>query len=146
MDIIKTENFRDESFRTAFKSYFKELGVTVRDWERLFNEMDASGSFAFVALCGEETVGFIQLQQISFESSFFEESSGFVREFWINNAYRGKGYGKKLLSLAEEYFRGTVSRIILTTDTAEGFYLKMGYVKAKGITAKNKDDVYVKMI
>lgn len=146
MNIVKIDSFRDDRFENAFKTYFAELSVTVRDWDGLFSEMDESGSFAFVMLDGCRTVGFIMLQQIGFESYFFAEQCGFVRELWIDGEYRHRGLGSKLLSSAEEYFGGTVSRMILTTDTAEEFYLKNGYSKAVGIDARNKDDVFVKLI
>lgn len=146
MNIIKIQSFMDIKLREAFKTYFKELGVIVRNWEGLFCEMDKDGSFAFILLDEDKTLGFILLQQISFASWFFEEQCGFIREFWINSEYRCRGYGRKLLSYAEDYLRKSVSRLILTTDTAEEFYLKMGYVKARGINAKNKDEVFVKLI
>ena len=34
--------------------------------------------------------------------------------------------------------------MILTTDTAEGFYIKHGYRRDEGIVAKNRCPVYVK--
>ncbi|HBR31548.1 MAG TPA: hypothetical protein DD733_05655 [Clostridiales bacterium] len=37
-----------------------------------------------------------------------------------------------------------MQKSILTTDTAEKFYEKNGYVKDSTIIAKNKDDVFVK--
>ena len=88
---------------------------------------------------------FIQFKPIKFSSWFFEETCGFIREFWISEAYRNAGHGTELLRLAEDYFKKHgMYTSILTTDTAERFYLKHGYQNAWGCEAKNKDAVFVK--
>ena len=61
--------------------------------------------------------------------------------------HRKNGHGSELLKLTEQYFlvQGIYS-IILTTDTAENFYLKNGYAKVPGCTEKNNEDVFVKRL
>lgn len=77
----------------------------------------------------------------------FDLSAGFIREFWVDPAYRVQGHGSALLKKAERFFteRG-VHRILLTTDTAEDFYLRRGYIHAPDIRAKNGDAVFVKRV
>ncbi len=140
-------DFTDARFQTAFKKYFSELGIHVRDWDGLFREMNDEGNNAAIVRTAAdgETVGFIQMKPIQFSGGFFEETCGFIREFWIAEAFRNKGCGTALLHLAENWFlKHEIYTGILTTDTAPDFYEKLGYVRARGCKAKNQLDVYMK--
>ena len=140
-------DFGDPAFREAFRKYFREMDVSVEDWEGLFREMNDGGNEAFLRISGGDVAGFIQFCPITFKSWFFEGTIGFVREFWVAPERRGEGHGSALLRLAEERFREKgYGAVILTTDTAEDFYLARGYGRAPGIQAKNKDDVFVKQL
>lgn len=145
-DLIITD-FTDIRFQTAFKFYFDELGVEVKEWDTLFTEMNQEkDNVAYVRLSNtDQIVGFIQFKPITLSNWFFKANIGFIREFWVSKEYRGTGNGKDLLSLAEMYFKENgIVKSILTTDTAPIFYEKNGYVKDTTITALNNDDVYVK--
>lgn len=136
-------------FQKAFQQYFSELGINVTDWEGLFKEMNDEGdNSAFVRVTEEgKIIGFIQFKPIKFTSYFFEETYGFIREFWIAEEYRNAGHGTALLRLAEKYFCGEgIFTSILTTDTAERFYERHGYIKTPGCKAKNQDDVFIKSL
>lgn len=140
-------DFSSPLFQSAFKAYFAELSVSVKDWDGLFREMNDEGdNMAFVRTAGDGSViGFILFKPITFTSWFFEETCGFIREFWISKAHRHAGHGAALLRLAEDYCREHgIYTTILTTDTAERFYLNHGYQRAYGCAAKNKDAVFVK--
>ena len=92
-------------------------------------------------------LGFLQFRPTAFTSWFFEETCGFIREFWVAEACRGRGHGAALLRLAEEHFKAQgIFTSILTTRTAERFYLREGYQRAPGCRAKNGDPVYVKRL
>jgi len=150
-DLLITD-FKHPLFQKAFIQYFAELGINVTDWNSLWEEMNSDGSLAYLRIMrineDSKIVGFIQLQPSKMTHWFFEETVGFIREFWISPEYRSQGHGSQLLRLAEKYLTDLcgVSRYILTTDTAESFYLKNGYTKRSKITAKNKYDVFVKDI
>lgn len=147
-DALVTD-FSDARFQAAFRLYFGELGLTVRDWDGLWREMNGEGDNAAFLRAGPEgeTVGFIQFKPIRFTSWFFEETCGFIREFWVSPAARRRGHGAGLLALAEAYFlEKGMHTAILTTDTAAAFYVRHGYVRAPGCRAKNGDDVYVKRL
>ncbi|MDD4164176.1 MAG: GNAT family N-acetyltransferase [Eubacteriales bacterium] len=140
-------DFTNHHFQKAFKLYFDELGINVKDWEALFNEMnDEKDSRAYVRFTDTyDVVGFVQFKPIVLSNWFFSVQLGFIREFWVAKEYRSTGNGKSLLHLAEAYFKENgLQKSILTTDTAEKFYEKNGYVKDSTIIAKNKDDVFVK--
>ena len=142
-------DFTTPDFMQAFKSYFAELGVNVKDWEGLFNEMNNDqNNAAYVRCTGDgKVVGFIQFTPMTMSSWFFEEKIGFIREFWVDCDYRKCGHGSVLLDLAEERFRSSgIGKAILTTDTANVFYEKRGYRLDRNIVAKNGDDVYVKAL
>lgn len=143
------EDFASPRFRRAFQSYFQELGIQVLDWDGLFREMDTDsrGTRAIVRAEGERTVGFIQFCPIELTSWFFTKRAGFVREFWIAPSCRRQGHGKSLLALAEEWFRSQgLGLVLLTTDTASGFYERLGYRPDRQFQATNQDMVYRKEI
>lgn len=146
---VLLSDFLDPIFQNAFKQYFSELNVKVKDWDGLFKEMnDESGNLAFVRLDEyKAAIGFIQFKPIVFTSWFFEETYGFIRELWVAEKHRNRRHGSELLELTEKYLcdQGIYSSI-LTTDTTEHIYLKHGYVKVTGCKARNKDDVYVKRL
>lgn len=143
-------DFTDERFQTAFKLYFAELGHQLNNWEPLFHEMnhDGSGTHAYVRLTEEgQVVGFIMFCCMDVTSWFFESKLGFIREFWIAAERRGQGHGGELLTLAEQWFCSQgIYRSVLTTHTAETFYLHHGYHKDPDIFARNKDSVFIKSL
>lgn len=147
---IFISDFNDEHFQTAFKQYFSELGHQLRNWEPLFHEMnnDGSGTHAYVRLTEDgQGVGFIMFCCLDLSSWFFDTKLGFIREFWISAEQRSQGHGSELLTLAEDWFRAQdVYKSILTTHTAESFYLHHGYHKDCDISARNKDSVYIKSL
>lgn len=146
---VLISDFLDPIFQNAFKQYFSDVDVHIKDLDRLFKEMNnESGNLAFVRLNeNKEVIGFIQFKPIVFTSWFFEETFGFIREFWVSVKFRNKRHGSKLIDLTEQYLcdRGIYSSI-LTTDTAEHFYLKHGYIKVPECKARNKEDVYIKRL
>ena len=133
-------DFSDSLFQAAFKQYFSELGLHIRDWDGLFREMNADGgNLAFVMTSDSgNVIDFIQFKLLKF-------TCGFIREFWVADEYRNQAHGSALLALAEEHFlKNGIYTSILTTDTAAHFYEKHGYISAPGCKAKNQDAVFVK--
>lgn len=144
---ILISDFTELLFQQAFKEYFEELGVNVKDWDGLFKEMnDEEDNKAYVRVTEDNTVvGFIMFKPIELSNWFFREKLGFVREFWISPQHRSLGHGAELLRFTEEYFlQNDIRKAILTTDTAEKFYEKNGYRKDDAFTAANQDEVFVK--
>lgn len=142
-------DFSNPLFQTAFKQYFSELGYHIRDWNGLFKEMNDEGdNAAFIRIAADgKLIGFIQFRPVKFYGWFFEETCGFVREFWIAEEFRNKNHGTMLINLVEKHFvENGIYTSILTTDTAAGFYEKHGYVKALGCKAQNQDEVFVKRL
>ena len=138
--------YNDQAFQTAFRSYFMEMDIQVSNWEGLFAEMTDEGVATILREDEKgQVVGFIMVSRIEMTSWFFEDRYGFIREFWVAPEYRNRGIGAELLAQAEAFFaRQGIHKMILTSDTAEGFYRKHGYRRDEGIMAKNKAPVYVK--
>ena len=148
-DILVVDDFSHEMFQNAFKQYFEELGIKVNDWEGLFEEITKEGgNKAYIRINEDETiVGFILFRNEIITNWFFEEKVGFIREFWISKGMRSNGHGSHLLKLVEDYFKEDgIHKSILTTNTAEKFYESHGYRKDKSYSAKNNDEVFVKLL
>ena len=149
---VLISDFTEPVFQAAFRQYFAELGIDVKDWDGLFQEMNAESggekNAAWLRTAADgSAIGFIQFVPIRFTSWFFEETFGFIRDFWLAEPFRGQGNGAELLALAERYFLDSgICTGILTTDTAQRFYERHGYVRASGCRAKNKDEVFVKRL
>ena len=139
-------DYNHVNFQNAFRAYFTELGIQVTDWNGLFQQMTDEGVPAIVRKNEQGTViGFIQFSRIEMTSWFFEDRYGFIQEFWVAPEQRNCGIGSELLAQAEAFFsRQGIHKMILTSDTAEGFYRKHGYRRDEGIVAKNRALVFVK--
>ncbi len=145
---ILITRYDSETFQTAFRAYFAELGVQVTNWPGLFDEM--TGDHEPTLLRVDDTgrvIGFIMFAKTVMTSGFFEADCGFIREFWVDAEHRNKGVGSELLARAEAWLHESGCRFaLLTTDTAVDFYGKRGWRREAGIRAKNQDDVYVKRL
>ena len=142
-------DFTNPLFKEAFKKYFSELEITVKDWDGLFQEMNEDEGIGAIIRTADDgnIIGFIMYQPIQFTSWFFEETRGFIREFWIAKEYRNLGHGSQLLDFVEEEFnKKGIKSFILTTDTAKEFYIKHEYKTVSSCTAKNKDQVFIKTV
>lgn len=148
MDFVMITDYTDEAFQSAFQMYFEELGITVKDYEGLFQEMNTEqGNQTLVYKEHGEIIAFLMCRCDELKDWFFRMNTGFVREFWVKKEYRNKGIGTKLLQKAEGYFKlQKCVCVLLTTDTAEDFYLKNGYQKEENIIAKNEDCVFMKQL
>ena len=73
INTILLSDFTDPRFRAAFQAYFTELGISVRDWDGLFREMDGENTNrAYLMLDGSGgTVGFLQFQLTAFSKRVF---------------------------------------------------------------------------
>ena len=146
---ILISDFSDVRFQQAFRAYFTEEGMHIKNWDALFAEMNSQqANAAFLRLDRKgNVVGFLQFQPGEMSHWFFREPIGFIREFWIAKPFRRKGHGSQLLLHTETYFvEQGLGRAILTAEKAEGFYLCHGYKKDLNITAKNKMSVFSKQL
>ena len=146
---VQMTDIADEALQQAFRAYYGELGVKVTNWEGLIEEISASPDCLFVRRDREDRViGFLLFAVLDAASAgrgFYTVRLGCVEEFWVAPEHRRRGNGTALLRLAEKHFvQLGCGYAILTTDTAAQFYERHGYRLQRGISAKNKADVYVK--
>ncbi|MBR4082517.1 MAG: GNAT family N-acetyltransferase [Clostridia bacterium] len=134
------------SLRQAFRDYFAELGVTVRDWDSLFDEIDRSGRKFLVRRDEQAQItGFLLFLQREMTCGFYTTDVGCIEELYVVPARRQRGHGQSLLAAAETRFRADgCGYMLLTSDDAGAFYARCGYHPAPRIRAKNGDPVFVK--
>ena len=138
----------DEGLRRAFMDYFAELGVTVRRWDALFDELDRADNTILVRRDDAGTiVGFALLTCREMSGGFYAASVGSVDELYVAPDHRGQGHGRGLLAAAENHLRRLgCGFVLLTSDTAGDFYRRCGYRREPRIHAKNSDPVFVKAL
>ena len=77
----------------------------------------------------DEVIGFIQLYPSY--STVSLKPQWILNDFFVEVAYRHKGYGQALMSFVKEYFRDKAKGFILVTDidnfTAKSFYEQNGW-------------------
>jgi GNAT superfamily N-acetyltransferase len=102
---------------------------------------------AFTALLSDEQIGMIWLicdrdrpigyvALTFFFSMEYHGRCGLVDELYIREAYRGKGIGKKVFALIEEYLQSQKMRSLslvvdFWNDRAESLYVKLGFRREK---------------
>ena len=144
-----TKNLSGVKFRSAFSKYCTELGFRVTDWDALFDEIACGeeNELLLRSIEGGEVIGFVLFRPETFSSNYFEETCGFIREFWVEKFHRRRGHGTELLKETENYFlKQGVGTVVLTTNSAGKFYMNRGYEKAPFCKAKNGYEVYVKKL
>ena len=149
-DTLMTD-MTDAALQKAFRAYFTELGVKVTNWAGLFVEISASPDCLFVRRNEKgEVIGFLLfavLEATTAGRGFYSTRLGCIEEFWVAPEKRRQGHGAALLRLTEKHFVPLgCAYAILTTDTAPSFYETQGYKLQRGITAKNRADVYLKAL
>ena len=148
MELLIITDHQNPLFMDAFKLYFKELGINVRNYEALFEEMNSDiGTVTFAYVENNQLLAFLMCKADILTNWFFEMKFVFIREFWVNDGYRNQGIGSSLLKEVEAHFKSEgIEYLMLTTDTAPSFYMKHGFIQASSIVAKNQDDVYIKRL
>ena len=150
MEILELKNFYDERFKQCFRAYFLEVGINLKEDTDVFDVITKSyeqdNMRTFVLEEEKEFAGFIMLQPEHLKGGFFEEQVGFIRELWVAPPFRRLGYGKRLIEIAEDYFkRKEISKLILTyEDKAFGFYKRLGFNPDNSYKAKNGENVVIK--
>lgn len=146
-------DYYDEGFKQAFRCYFLELGINLKENTTVFDEITKSaedeGMRTLVLEEDGVITGFImfQAEEFSSKSRFFMFPAMFIRELFIKKEYRNSGLGRLLIfQVIEIAKKEAIHKVILTTDSALEFYQKLGFVVDVRIIAKNKDMVLVKDI
>ncbi len=135
-----------QSFKTLFKAYFKEFGMTFPDDEFIRMDQDMKRFPMEIALLylGEEAIGFC-LFQIDTEDNpwCMHPGCGDIREFHISPAYRRTGYGRHLFQEVVKRFQDSnITEIYLTGDESGPFWQAIGFLPTGVIERKNNSMEY----
>ncbi len=110
---------RDETFQRAFKRYFHELGLHVKRWDELFDTMDNGGNHTVVRRTEDgRIIGFVQFFQYDVLSSYMQYIVCMIHSLWVAPAFRGRGWGARLLRDAEQPLRLSRSAVIPSLTSA----------------------------
>jgi GNAT superfamily N-acetyltransferase len=117
----------------ALANLMTELGypTSSEDMHRRFEAIRTDPSYAtLVAERGGEVLGMVGLHFERYYQS--DDSRARIRAFVVGSEHRGRGVGRTLLSVAEDWARQRGARdVMLTTHKrrtdAHRFYLSMGY-------------------
>ncbi|HEC76849.1 MAG TPA: GNAT family N-acetyltransferase [Thermoplasmatales archaeon] len=120
-----------EVYKSAYQKMQEYAYTKEKDIKHYFKwllKRDANGFF--VAEVEEKPVGFIACD--AYWHNFFDESMGEIHEIVVEKGYTGKGIGKKLIEVAEEYLKGRGYKKIglwvgEKNHEAKKFYEKLGY-------------------
>jgi len=92
-------------------------------------------------------VGFIMYQVDSPKSNWCErEGWGFIREMYVRKDCRKQGYGKILVSHAENELKKLSVPYIYLTSSNDSFWLSVGYVGTDEICEKNNLHILIKQL
>ncbi len=93
-----------------------------------------------------QIVGFVCYQIDTPHSDWCErEGWGFIREIYVNQTLRGKGFGSKLVAHSEKVlYANGAEHIYLTSDGTESFWDSCGYKKTGKVSECNHDPIYEK--
>lgn len=152
--VFQNINIMNKEFQRAFREYFAEFGIPLKENTEVFNELmkaqDNEGMESVSLKNGNKLLGFILYQIEIFKSSngFFEQKVGYIRELWIDKNYRKQNLGTKLMEeIYNRLRKAGVYKILLTYDEdAIGFYEKLGYMYDNSYSAKNKERCMVKFL
>ena len=96
-----TENFVFSTVRLAYK-IFKPLKPV--DYNQAIKDFNETNSMCFIALDGNNVVGFITLN--TFKPLFTDFPKAHISWIAVDEKYRRKGIAKVLLQMAEQYCKG----------------------------------------
>lgn len=148
------EDFEYKQFVDMFYSYFLydlEMEIEYSQIEEVCSDIVESAKkrviFFDLLIIDGNPKGFIIYQIDSPERDWCQKIGfGFIREIFIEHDCRKKGFGKLLVSHAEEILKSmNVKEIYLTSDN-EKFWIKCGYMKTDEKGYKNQEPIYIKRL
>ena len=154
MSILKLQWITDAYnpiFTTTFKDYFSELGITLKEetklWDEINKDMQMFDIKIFVLLDREQVIGFSMFQLDKEDNHWcLSVGAGDIREIYVKKEFRKKGYGTYMFKLIKNYFADlNIKEIYLTASKNDGepFWIKQGFQDTGKINTKNKHREFV---
>ncbi|WP_019639209.1 GNAT family N-acetyltransferase [Paenibacillus fonticola] len=73
---------------------------------------------------------------------YFWDNIPFMNLIWIDEEYRGRGFGKEVVEFWEELMKGRGFKLVMTStlsnEEAQHFYRKLGYKDVGGLLLENE--------
>jgi len=138
-----------EMFGTYFRNDFN-FEITNNKVEKLCSQIGESSTSGItlldMLLLDGKMVGFVSYQIDTPHSDWCErEDWGFIREIYVNQTLRGKGFGQRLVAHAEKIlYANGVEHIYLTSDEGEKFWNSCGYKETGKVSDINHDPIFEK--
>lgn len=152
--VIRNYQYNDfKSFRNLFYSYFNNdfrIEISMEQAEDICRRIIESTKKKITSLeiitKDLVMIGFCIYQVDSTLSDWCEkEGWGCIREFFIVDDERDKGYGKKLIMSIESKLKELgAEKCYLTSDEAGSFWIKCGYLDSGENSVGNSDLIYTK--
>ena len=115
-----------------FQQLWPQKHFDPKKWKHVYEEQIKEGKEYLIALDKDTLIGFINIR---FEHGFKDEGKvAFFDEFVVDETWRGKGVGSKLLKEAQSYMKDKGCKAVYfesafhRTESYE-FYLKRGFQK-----------------
>ena len=152
--VCKYTNTHFRAFKGMLNVCFnKDYGIPLSNQQleelcaKIIQSVGNGITFLYLILVDGEAKGFIHYQIDTTKSDWCEkENWGCIRELYISDDVRGKGYGKILVAQAEnELWKLSTLGIYLTTDDTLDFWIKLGYNDTGGICNKNNGNILSKV-
>jgi len=120
-DSYVSENaLKTVSFEAAREEDVEAILALLKTNNLPISDLDTGKRIFLVALSEEKTVGCVAVEVYG--------NYGLLRSLAVNNDFRGKGIGQKLVAEAETWSRNNgLKNFYLLTTTAAGFFPKIGW-------------------
>ena len=128
--------------RNCFSVEYR-VQLTEKQLDNIYNDIvelyNSKALYLDILLDNNLLKGFIIYQVDSPYSDWNEkEGYGFIREVYVVDELRKKGYGKKMVFHAERILQELdVPKIYITADDSKEFWIKMGYQETGEICQRN---------
>lgn len=132
-------------YQQLFKEYFMEIGIVIneRNYQKIFKLMKAEIDLASMQIsmmfANNELVGFSNYQ-VDKDKRFWiiKINNGDIREFYVKEEYRNKGYGRQLFNKIKDFFmENSMSYIYLTSEDGIAFWKHLGFRIDDSVMAEN---------
>jgi GNAT superfamily N-acetyltransferase len=139
------ENLFLDYFFTDYKIILSEAQL-IEICGDIIQLVKAGSSFLDLLFTDDRPIGFILYQKDSLDNEWCaKEGWGFIREIFVSRCFRKRGYGKHLVTSAEQKLKGlSVPGVYIALEDNPDFWLKRGYVETDEIYEKNDGFIFVK--
>ncbi|MHB9143645.1 MAG: arsenic resistance N-acetyltransferase ArsN2 [Paludibacter sp.] len=117
---VSESNLKTVDYGLAREEDAEAIVALLRINNLAVSDLGVGNRVFLVALLAEKTIGCVAVEVYG--------DAGLLRSLAVNNDFRGKGIGKRLVTEAETWCRNNgLKSLYLLTTTADGFFPKIGW-------------------